>query len=90
MNYEFLQLSPQASARGNSMRIAIHGPWSAPSGSSRDIQFLRSWLEFDSDSSGRTPRGRFNWGAVAGAALVIGISASFWTGIGLMISRFAH
>jgi len=87
MSYRFSQLSPQASTRSTRMRIAVRGPWSDPPDQFQDVQFWRSWLEFDSEEEefGR-PR-RVNWNAFLGMALMVGISASFWTGVGFVAAR---
>ena len=88
MSYKPFQLSPQASTRGTRMRIAVQGPWSAPSGNPGDMQFLRSWLEYASELDGDgVARGRVNWGALLGLTLAVGVSGGFWTGIGLLIAR---
>jgi len=86
MSYKFLQLSPQASAHETSMRIVIQGPWSLPPGTPRDLQFLRSWMEYDSERNVGS-RGRANWGAISGIALALGISASFWAGVAWIVAR---
>ena len=87
MSYKLLQLSPQTSTRGTSMKIAIEGPWSAPPGNSRDVQFLRSWLEYDSELDEDVAKGRFNWGTISGMALAFVVSAGFWAGVGLIVAR---
>jgi len=82
MSYKVLQLSPQASTR---ISFANQAPWN-PQGS-RDIDFLRSWFEDDSDLDLSVVRDRTNWNAIAGLAFTISVSASFWAGIGWMIAR---
>ena len=84
MSYK--QLSPRTSTRGITMRMALRGPWSAPTTESPDAQFLRSWLENDADAEG-DEHGRVNWGLISGLALAIGVSAAFWAGVGWMLSR---
>lgn len=86
MSYRFSQLSPQ-STQGTSARIAVYGPWSTPPESFREVQFWRSWLEFDSEVDEARSQSRVNWNAVLGLVLVVGISAAFWTGAGLLIAR---
>jgi hypothetical protein len=54
---------------------------------SLDMKFLRSWFVYDSEiqsglAASATKRNRF-----LGLALLVGISASFWAGVGLMIAR---
>jgi len=87
MSYRFSQLSPQASTRSTSMKFAIRGPWSDPPEKLRDVQFLRSWLEFDSEEEADSRPHRMNWNALLGLALMVGISASFWTGVGVVAAR---
>ena len=84
MSYK--QMSPRTSTRGITMRMALRGPWSAPTADSPDAQFLRSWLESDTDADG-DENGRVNWGLISGLALALGVSAAFWAGVGWMLSR---
>jgi len=49
--------------------------------------FLQSWFEDDAVASGSRESARTNWGAIGGMALSIAISASFWTGVGLIVER---
>lgn len=70
------------------MKFAIRGPWSSPPEKFKDVEFLRSWLEFDSESEGSDRSSRLNWNALMGLGLMIGISASFWTGVGFMAAHF--
>jgi hypothetical protein len=71
------------------MKIMIQGPWSNPPADFADASFLRSWLVYDSGM----PCGRdgaaaeFNWNALLGLLLAVGISAGAWAGIGLSLSR---
>ena len=86
MSYRLSQLSPQ-STHGTSVRIAVQGPWSTPPESLRDMQFWRSWLELDSEvDKAKTPT-HIRWNAVLGLVVVVGISASFWTGVGLLVAH---
>ena len=88
MSYKVLQLSP-LSTRSMHLRIMIQGPWSAPPPDFPDASFLRSWLVYDSGM----PFGRdgaavgFNWNALLGLLLAVGVSAGAWAGIGLSLSR---
>jgi hypothetical protein len=87
MSYRLSQLSPQASTRVTKMRMAIRGPWSEMPQQFQDVQFWRSWLEFDSDEEELGRARRVNWNALIGMALMVGISASFWTGVGFVAAR---
>jgi hypothetical protein len=51
------------------------------------MKFLRSWLVYDSDIQSSLAAGPNNHNRFLGLALLVGISASFWAGIGLMIAR---
>jgi hypothetical protein len=88
MSYKILQLSP-LSTRSMHVKIMIEGPWSVPPANFRQAQFLRSWMDYDSG----IPFGRhaesagFNWNALLGLLLAVGISAGSWAGIGLSLSR---
>jgi len=51
----------------------------------RDMQFLRSWVVYD--SAIEIPPRRLNWNAVLGLSLATAVSASIWAGIGLIIAN---
>jgi hypothetical protein len=86
MSYRIWRPSPRTST-GMKMRMALRGPWSPALGDSPDEQFLRSWLESDSDTVHEEVGGRINWGVVSGLALALGVSATFWAGVGWVLSR---
>jgi len=86
MSYRIWQRTPRTSTRGKKMKMALHGPWSPAVQDSPDEQFLRSWLEHDSDPE-HDPCGRTTWGVISGLALAVGVSATFWVGVGWIISR---
>ncbi len=86
MSYRLSQLSPQTSTRGINLTMALRRSSDTSTGSSPDAQFLRSWLEYDSEKRG-VSRGRINWGAVSGLALAIAVSATFWAAMGLIVVR---
>jgi hypothetical protein len=67
--------------------MALRGPWSPAPGDSPDEQFLRSWLETDSDTANEEPGGGIKWGVVSGLALALGVSATFWVGVGWVLSH---
>ena len=54
-------------------------------GSPRDMAFVSSWLEDDSEPN-RPPSGP-NWGAISGLALSLAISAGFWATVGVIVER---
>jgi hypothetical protein len=53
---------------------------------SPDERFLRSWLEHDSEPE-YEPCSRTNWGVISGLAIAVGVSATFWVGVGWVLSR---
>jgi hypothetical protein len=86
MSYRSWQRTPRLSTRGMKMRMALRGPWSPALQDSPDERFLRSWLEQDSEPE-YEPHGRTNWGVISGLALAVGVSATFWVGVGWILSR---
>ena len=86
MSYRFSQLSPQGT-NGNNVRISVQGPWNTSPDRFRDIQFWRSWLELDSEIDHPAKPSRVNWNAVLGLAVTLGVSAAFWTGVGVAVAQ---
>ena len=83
MSYKVLMLG----GRDTQFRIAVSGPWNSPPPADlQDAQLLRSWLVYDSELEGQEPRVR--WNTVWGLTVAFGISAAFWTGVGLLIAHF--
>ena len=90
MSYRISQLSPQTSTRGSSVRVLLSQEGATRPEGLRNMQFLRSWFEFDSQAI-RAKRGQhFNWNAVWGLGFMFGVSAGFWSGIALIVSRMAR
>ena len=85
MSYRVSQLSPLTSTEGTHMRIAIQGRWNDPLDLS-NATFLRSWVVYDSREDDE-PAFRLNWNVALGMLLVTGISAGFWTGVGLLVAQ---
>jgi hypothetical protein len=88
MTFKF-QLSPETSTRAIRMR-AIPERWVDGYGCSREMGFLRSWFEDDSDDSDTKARRGMNWGAISGLVISLAISGGFWAGIGLLIARIVR
>lgn len=87
MSYRISQLSPH-STNAKRLRVVIETPSADSPQGFRNMQFWRSWLEFDSEQADqRSSRSRLNWNVVLGLVAVAGISAGFWTGVGLLIAR---
>jgi hypothetical protein len=81
------QLCPLSGTCETPLRLPIQGSWGSSPMDSLDMKFLRSWFVYDSEiqsglAASATKRNRF-----LGLALLVGISASFWAGVGLMIAR---
>jgi len=88
MSYKVMQLSP-LSTRSTQVKILIQGPWSAPLAQSADARFLRSWMVYDSGIGGGPDAATtgFNWNALLGLVVVVGVSGSFWAGVGITLSH---
>ena len=81
VSFKLLPFPPQASTR--TMRVPM--PWVGLDGSMGGTGFLSSWLGDDNDSD---PQQRgVNWGAIAGLAVALMISAGFWAGVRVMVAR---
>jgi hypothetical protein len=80
------QLNPLSGTCEKPLRLPIRGSWGSAPPDSGDIKFLRSWLVYDSDIPDSLA-GQSNHNRFLGLLLLVGISASFWAGIGLMIAR---
>lgn len=62
---------------------SISGLWS----NQQFTDFLRDWYVKDSTiHEDRTP-GRYNWDALVGIVLMVGIGAGFWIAVGLITAR---
>jgi hypothetical protein len=82
------QSIPQTGTDRAVLRFGVRSPWCAPPVSLRDMHFLRTWFEYDSELSEAEPSKGINWNVIFGMVLVIGVSAGFWTGVGLVATRF--
>jgi len=83
VSYKSSQLSPQ-STRNASLRIAILGPWNSQPPNCRDAELFRSWLVYDPELDAPY---RIDRNVMLGIALVFGVSASFWAGVGFAIAQ---
>lgn len=84
MSYRITQLSPQTSTRVSNIRVSARED--LPPERMKSMQFLRSWFEYDFRAAS-TSRKHLNWNAVLGMGLMFGVSAVFWTAVGVMIDR---
>jgi hypothetical protein len=85
VSYKLSQLSP-LSTRGANRRISIQGPWSSlpVNYHYHEAEFFRSWAIYDPQLD--APR-RINRDVILGIVIALGISASFWAGVGLAIAQ---
>ena len=77
--------SPEASTRVVRFE-AVPVRWTTLESSIGSNGFLSSWLQTDACEAGEA-QARIKWGAVCGLAASFVISAGFWAGVGLLISR---
>jgi hypothetical protein len=85
-----MQPYPPAGTRQATLRLGVQSPWKAAGATTSrfpDIHFLRTWLEYDSQVEKSGSRRGINWYAILGFMLVAGVSAGFWTGIGLIVNH---
>jgi len=87
MSYRVSQLSPQTSTSGGSIRVLLSDESSVRPEGLKNMQLLRSWFEYDSQSKKAGSRKGLNWNVVTGMAIMVGVSAGFWTGIAVLASR---
>jgi hypothetical protein len=81
------QLFPLSRTCETPLRQRISQVWGSSPSNLRDIKFLRSWFVYDSELESSRTNGRINWNMVLGLFLATGVSAGFWTGVGLMIAH---
>jgi hypothetical protein len=80
------QLVPLSSTCERPLRQRSSQAWGSSPLSLQDIKFLRSWFVYDSELENNRTHGRVNWNMVLGLVLATGVSAGFWTGVGLVIA----
>jgi hypothetical protein len=85
MNYK-LQPFPISRTRESRVPLPLAEPWRAPVKAS-DAKLFRLRLVYHSDLETIRSHTRINWGTVLGLALATGVSACFWTGVGLVIAH---
>jgi hypothetical protein len=79
------KLFPLSSTGQISCGMLTPKTWGESAGDSQE--FLRSWLVYDSVTQGDSGNHRSPRSIALGLLVAFGISASFWTGIGLMVTR---
>ena len=91
---KLFKLSPQAGIRGR--RQFVPREFCYPSGPAQELStedyvrpksFLEAWFEDDAAPGQDGNGARVNWGAVSGMVLSLAVSASFWTGIVVLVER---
>jgi hypothetical protein len=81
------KLFPLSGTGQISCGMPIQNAWSEPPADSKDTKLLRSWLVYDSVIQGDSDTHRSKRSIALGLVVAFGISASFWTGIGLIVTR---
>jgi hypothetical protein len=72
------------STRCINLRIPAQNRWTSLPFNYHEAEFFRSWLVYDLELD--APR-RMNRDVILGMGLVLLVSASFWTGVGLAIAQ---
>jgi hypothetical protein len=86
MNYR-LQLSPISGVRESQIEFPFAEGVNLESQPAKwqDGEFLRSWLVYDSECAENGLR--YNWNALLGFGLAVGVSIACWVGVGMMLMR---
>ena len=82
-----MSLFPQSSTDEKPWRLPIQGRWGSLPAHLPDMKLLRSWLVYDSETPAGVVRRRVNWNLLLALAAIVTVSAGFWAGVGLLISR---
>ncbi len=82
------QFFPLSSTGERSQRLPIQTSWGDLPVNLEQVKFVRSWLVYDSEMQSNLVSGRAIRHTAIGLALAIALSASFWTGIGVVVVRF--
>ncbi len=86
MSFFKAQLFPLSSTV-SSRSLPIEGSWNQAGPNSEDSKFLRGWLVYDSEEQENQLCARSARRLALGLILAVGISASFWVGLGLVLAR---
>ena len=71
-------------------RSAIYSSRSTPPTDFKEAQYLRSWLEYDSEIPDHSVSDGKNAKPTVGLAIAFGISACFWAVIGMTVARILN
>jgi hypothetical protein len=82
MNYKSSQVRPPCIV-DTKLKVSVRWPADSPLRYS-GAEFFRSWLIYDPELDEHR---RINRHVILGMALVIGVSASFWAGVGFAIAQ---
>lgn len=83
--YKVSQLSPNANR--SAMRVVVTRPGGASTPDFANFHLWRSWFELDSESDDNRSHSAINWNALLGLAVTLGISAAFWSGVGVAVAQ---
>ena len=86
MNHR-LQFYAASGTRESRILLPFREPPSATPADWEEASFFRSWIVYDCAMQAEFAPRRFNWSLVLGLLLASAVSASIWTGMGLMIAR---
>lgn len=84
MNLRVIEFPPKKST---GMNLAAPGAGNVVPQNFGDVQFMRTWFEFDPGAYGPDARRGTNWYAMLGILLTLGVSFGFWAGLGWLITR---
>jgi hypothetical protein len=92
VSYGSSELSPHASARETRLRIVARGLRSAPSEAFPGAAVFHTWVvcDFVDGDWDDGAQGRSTWNGLVGAAIALGFSGGFWTGVGFLIARLVR
>jgi len=88
MRQKRLRVLPHRDSGEAWFKVVVCAPEGAPGGNLRKMRFARSWIEYDFQVEKPGTRGRANWDIIWGIVLVLGISAGFWAGVGLLVRHY--
>ncbi|MCU1301333.1 MAG: hypothetical protein JWQ87_1617 [Candidatus Sulfotelmatobacter sp.] len=81
------RLFPLSGTGETNWQLSIQGSWGSVSADSKDVQFLRSWLVYDSDILTNIADEPPSWNKLVGLGLSFVVSAGIWLGIGMTVMR---
>jgi hypothetical protein len=82
-----IRLFPQSSTEEISWQLPIQGSWGSVCAESRDVQFLRSWLVYDSNILTDIAPRPLDWNKLLGLAISAIVSVGIWVAVGMAFAR---